>query len=97
MRKKANTTAIGMFVIGATVLIIGAILYVGSSTVFSKTDKYVLYFDESINGLDLGAKVKFKGVPIGRVVGTYIGYNSRDGRTAVPVIIEVDRDKLFAD
>ncbi len=97
MRKKANTTAIGMFVIGATVLIIGAILYVGSSTVFSKTDKYVLYFDESINGLDLGAKVKFKGVPIGRVVETYIGYNSRDGRTAVPVIIEVDREKLFAE
>ncbi len=97
MSKKANTTAIGLFVIGAAVLLVAGVLFVGSSSVFSKTEKYVLYFDESINGLDIGAKVKFKGVPIGRVVETYIGYNEKDGRTAVPVIIEVEKEKLFAE
>lgn len=97
MSKKANTTAIGLFVIGAAALLVAGMLFVGSSTIFSKTEKYVLYFDESINGLDVGAKVKFKGVPIGRVVETYIGYNDKDGRTAVPVIIEVEKEKLFAE
>jgi len=97
MKKKTNTTAIGLFVIGAAILLFAGIIFIGSSTAFSKTEKYVLYFDESINGLDLGAKVKFKGVPIGNVVETYIGYNSKDGRTAVPVIIEIQKEKLFAE
>lgn len=97
MSKKANTTAIGLFVIGAAALLVCGVLYVGSSSAFSKTERYVLYFDESINGLDIGAKVKFKGVPIGRVVETYIGYNEKDGRTAVPVIIEIEKEKLFSE
>ena len=93
-RKKTNTTAIGLFVIGAVALFFAGVIYLGSTT-FSKTERYVLYFDESVNGLVVGAKVKFKGVPIGRVVETFIGFNSEDGRTSVPVIIEIDKKKLF--
>lgn len=93
-RNKTNTTAIGLFVIGAVALFFAGVIYLGSTT-FSKTEHYVLYFDESVNGLVVGAKVKFKGVPIGRVVETFIGFNSEDGRTSVPVIIEIDKKKLF--
>ena len=94
--KKTNTTAIGLFVLGALALFFAAIIYLGSTSL-SKTEKYVLYFDESVNGLVVGAKVKFKGVPIGRVVETFIGFNSEDGRTSVPVIIEIDKEKLFTE
>ena len=94
--KKTNTTAIGLFVLGAATLFFSAIIYLGSTSL-SKTEKYVLYFDESVNGLVVGAKVKFKGVPIGRVVETFIGFNSADGRTSVPVIIEIDKEKLFTE
>ena len=53
MKKKTNTTAIGLFVIGAAILLFAGIIFIGSSTAFSKTEKYVLYFDESINVVEL--------------------------------------------
>lgn len=90
MSKKANSVAIGMFVLGALILAITVIIYFGSFKLFSKNKTFILYFDESVNGLNVGAPVKFKGVPVGRVVKIYIRFNEADESDHIPVIIEID-------
>ena len=67
MSKKANPTIIGVFVIGALILVVAGTLTFGSGKLFSEKRPYVLFFDEPINGLSVGAPVKFRGVTIGAV------------------------------
>lgn len=94
MSKKANPAFIGIFVIGAIVLGVTAIMIFGSGQLFRKTESFVLYFEDSINGLEVGAPVKFKGVRIGQVTKIYIRFNQDDASPHVPIIIEIDVDRL---
>jgi paraquat-inducible protein B len=61
---------------------------------FSKTHKYILYFDGSVLGLTPGAPVKFRGVTIGSVREVLIHHNQRERDRAMPVIIELDQSVL---
>lgn len=94
MSKKANPAAIGIFVVGAIVLAVVAILMFGSGRFFSKTEPFILYCEGSVNGLDVGAPVKFKGVKIGQVSRMYIRHNQIDESISIPVIIEIDTSRL---
>ena len=67
MGSKANPTVIGAFVVGAVVLSVAALLIFSGGKVLTKKAFYVMYFDSSVNGLNIGAPVKFKGVQIGEV------------------------------
>ena len=67
MSKQANTKLIGAFVIGAVVLVISGILLFGSGRLFSHQRKFVLFFEDSVKGLNIGAPVDFRGVNIGTV------------------------------
>lgn len=93
MSKKTNPTLIGAFVLGALAIAVFAIYFFASQTLFVKKEKYVLYFPQSINGLDIGASVKFMGVEIGRVSQILLSFQ---GELAyVPVVIEIPKRKLF--
>ena len=63
----ANTKLIGAFIVGAVALVIIVFLVFGSGKLFTKTYEYVVYFRGSVNGLDLGAPVKLRGVTVGSV------------------------------
>ena len=67
MSRKVNKTAIGVFVVGALILLMVAIVVFGSGNLFKQTNKFVLYFDGSVKGLSIGAPVVFRGVSIGTV------------------------------
>ncbi|TRZ93768.1 MCE family protein [bacterium] len=88
MIKKANKTAIGLFVVGAVVLLVIAILIFGSGELFKKTDKYVLFFDGSVKGLSVGAPVIFKGVKVGSISDISLVYNPETKDVLIPVIID---------
>lgn len=90
MSKKANPTAIGIFVVAAALLSIFALLVFDSSRLFSKKQYIVMYFDESVNGLDIGAPLKFKGVRIGQVSKIYLDFNQKAEHSSIPVIAEID-------
>ncbi len=106
MGRKANPAVIGAFVIGALVLGVVGILVFGSGQLFKDTSKYVCFFSGTVDGLNVGAPVKFKGVEIGSVVdirlrlpeqppGEALTQALAAGRR-IPVIIEVDNDRLKA-
>jgi paraquat-inducible protein B len=65
VNKKISPTMIGAFVVSAVALIVIAILIFGSGRLFRQSRAFVLYFYNSVNGLRVGAPVKFKGGEIG--------------------------------
>jgi paraquat-inducible protein B len=83
---------IGAFTVGAAVLAVGAVLLFGSGRIFSDTQKYVLYFEESLKGLTVGSPVTLAGVQIGSVTDIRVEFDLDELSYRAPVIIEVDRD-----
>ena len=94
MNKKVSPTFIGAFVVGAFALLVIAVIAFGSGQLFRKTKNFVLYFDGTVNGLHVGAPVKFKGVEIGSVKNILLQLNKDMEVNKIPVIIEIDLKKL---
>jgi paraquat-inducible protein B len=94
MNKKISPTLIGAFVVGALALIVIAIIAFGSGRLFKQTREFVLYFENSVNGLRVGAPVKFKGVEIGSVKNIVLQLEKGTQVARIPVIIEIDLEKL---
>jgi paraquat-inducible protein B len=94
MNKKISPTVIGAFVLGAVALMVIAIMVFGSGRLFRQTREFVLYFDTSVNGLRIGAPVKFKGVEIGSVRDIRLQLEKGGEVNRIPVIIEIDLEKL---
>src|SRR5690606_1683563 len=57
-------------------------------------ERFVVYFDESVHGLDLGSPVKFRGVRVGRVVAVKLRYLPEKNSSLVEVQCELTRDVL---
>ena len=91
MGKRARPAVIGAFVLGAMALAVIGITIFGSGKLFRKTSTFVMYFPGSVDGLNVGAPVKFKGVEIGSVTQIRINlgeYRAQDSR--IPVFVEID-------
>jgi phospholipid/cholesterol/gamma-HCH transport system substrate-binding protein len=67
MDDRANHLKIGLFVISATVLAALTIIILGGGRIFEKTTTVETYFEESVQGLDTGSSVNFRGVKIGKI------------------------------
>jgi len=67
MSMKPSYFKIGLFVIVATLLILGAIVVFGSGILTQEKIYFETYFDGSISGLNVGSPVEFRGVRIGQV------------------------------
>ena len=67
MSNKSQSTAIGGFVLGAFVLLVGAILFFAKARFNEPVNHFVMFFDGSLAGLDEGSPVVFKGVKVGSV------------------------------
>jgi len=96
MSKKINTTSIGLFIVTGVALGVTGLLLFSTSKMFSKTRDLIVYFDDSLNGLSVGAPVKFRGVTIGSVKRVMVQFNQATNDYAMPVIIELE-EKLLRD
>jgi len=67
MSKRANPTLIGAFVVGALALAVIGTITLGGMGLFKKELPFVMFFEGSIGGLDVGAPVEIRGVRIGSV------------------------------
>jgi paraquat-inducible protein B len=96
MSTKANPTLIGVFVLGAILIAIGAVFFFGSADLFAKKQTYVSYFTQSVSGLSIGSNVKFKGVDIGKVTRVLLGIG-KDQTVYAKVFYEVDQNVIVKD
>jgi paraquat-inducible protein B len=55
---------------------------------------FVLYFDESVRGLKVGAPVEYLGVKVGYVADVSIEFNPREDRVEVPVLIFLEWGRI---
>jgi paraquat-inducible protein B len=94
MSKKANPTTIGLFVVIALALAVAGLLIFGSGTFFQKSTYYVLYFESSVGGLDVGAPVEFNGVRIGNVSEIKLVYDHQDNTVRIPVYIRLEPQRM---
>ncbi|MES2695852.1 MAG: MlaD family protein [Verrucomicrobiota bacterium] len=94
MKAKVSPAVIGAFVIGAFVLATLALLSFGGFHFFDKPERFVVYVDESVSGLDQGSPVKMRGVRVGRVTSLGIRYDAAKSRSVVAVVCELNRDMV---
>ena len=90
MSKRANPTVIGAFVVGAVVLAVAAILILGRGELFVEKPRFVLYFKESVKGLNIGSPVTFRGVNVGTVTNIQLIMGVSEADIRIPVIIEIN-------
>jgi paraquat-inducible protein B len=93
MNRRISPALIGAFVIGAVALVVIAVISLGSGKFFRKTYEFVLYFQGSVNGLNVGAPVKYKGVEIGSVTDILLQLEEVEV-DRIPVIVELDAGKI---
>ena len=94
MSKQANPTLIGAFVLGAVALIVAALLMFGRGDFFVEKRRFVLFFEGSVNGLDVGAPVKLRGVTIGKVINYKAVYSREQTELWIPVFIEMEEQRV---
>ena len=94
MSKSASKTLIGAFVIGAIALAVIAIIIFGSGRFLTKRPIYVMFFEGSVKGLNVGSPVVFRGVKIGSVKDIELKANTKDLTFYIPVYVEVEPKKI---
>jgi len=97
MSVRANPTSIGLFMIGAIAVIVLGVATLASGAWFGERPTFISFFEESVNGLEPGAKVKFRGVPVGTVSELLIQINRTDKTFLVPVEYEIDLKRLTTE
>ena len=90
MASPTNTWKVGLFVIAASVLAVGALFWLGARRFNRELLGAVTYFEESVQGLNEGAAVEMRGVKIGRVSEITIAPDQR----LVEVRAQLERDVL---
>jgi paraquat-inducible protein B len=97
MSKHASPTLIGAFVAGAIGLIVAGILIIsGGKLLLTDKTSYVLYFQGSVKGLNIGSPVSFRGVNIGTVTDIQLVVGEEEADIQIPVIIEIDNTKFIS-
>jgi ABC-type transporter Mla subunit MlaD len=67
MSNRANYLKIGVFVLAGFSLLAAALIFLGAGNVFRPRIYLETYVDGTVQGIDLGSPVKFRGVQIGRI------------------------------
>ena len=98
MARKSNPRVIGAFVISSIVLAIAGAIAFGGTEFLDQKRRFVLFFTESVAGLNVGSPVNFRGVEIGKVTDVRVEYvpvqKEKESSLLIPVYIEINRDRV---
>jgi len=90
VKNRSNHALVGIFSLGALVLLLGFAVFTGGfSSLRNENERFVMVFHENVYGLHEGGKVTLNGVRIGRVERFFIGDALEKG--PVPVQVEINR------
>ena len=65
-----------------------------TEVIYHRTVKAVMYFNESVRGLNIGAPVLLRGIPIGKVTGINLEIDAKTADIEIPVVVEVEPDRI---
>lgn len=94
MSKQANPALIGSFVVGAMILAIAGVLVFGSGQFFTDQLRYIMYFNDDMKGLNVGAPVTFRGVKVGSVSDIQLEFDATDESVRIAVYMELGEDQV---
>jgi len=80
---------LGLFTLAALVALVVTGLALGLSTMQKESAELHVYFDESVDGLEVGAPVKYRGVDVGTVSAIRIAPDQRH----VEVVVSIERTR----
>jgi paraquat-inducible protein B len=89
MAKQANRKMIGGFVLIAVGILAASIVIFGTGDWFKESLEYVLYFEESVKGLNVGSPVLYRGFPVGKVKRVVIHADMKDLKDYILVYVEI--------
>lgn len=90
MKRKANATMIGSFVMAGAALIAVTIIALAGNTLFTSKEHAVMHFSGSVYGLQVGAPVVFRGVRVGSVESIEVFYDRATDSFSIPVVVGLD-------
>ncbi|MBK9388068.1 MAG: MCE family protein [Planctomycetes bacterium] len=67
MQEQGKKTLIGAFVVGALALGVGGVVAFGGTDLFAEKERFVVYFEGFVDGLEAGSPIMFRGMKIGEV------------------------------
>ena len=85
---------IGLFTLVGLLIAAAALVMLGAGKYFEQTHNIQLYFEKSVNGLQVGSDVRFGGVRIGRVSEISVIIDSIERRKIIPVVVELTAKDL---
>jgi paraquat-inducible protein B len=86
--------AVGGFVLGGLAIVVVAILFFGGGETFTPKTKAVVYFQDSVGGLAVGAPVTFRGVAIGSVSRVALLLDPATLTARIPVYLQLEPDRV---
>lgn len=67
MEKNKRYVRLGVFVLVTMAVLVAILFVLGGRSLFAPTFTFETYFNQSVDGLEVGSPVKFRGVPMGQV------------------------------
>jgi paraquat-inducible protein B len=94
MSHKASPTLIGTFVLVGIGLLVAGVLIFGGRELFQTKQKFVTYFEGSVQGLRVGSNVLFRGVRVGYVTDIQVTTDVGMLNYQIPVTFEILPDTV---
>lgn len=83
-----NNWKLGLFVVLGVITMLAALFWLGARRFQRTAFPAVSYFDESVQGLDVGSPVKFRGVTVGNVADITIGPDHRHVQVTADIYLD---------
>lgn len=93
---KRKSFAIGAFIVGAFLLVFIALLFFSGGQLFSPKERVIMYFDGSVQGLQVGAPIKLKGVVLGEISDIQINFQTDDQPLVTAVTAEIVMKRIIS-
>lgn len=97
MIKQPNMKMIGAFITTSCLILLALLGYSLKSKFTNYDIPVVMYFDESVKGLDVGAPVLFKGVKVGEVTSIKIISDFETMQFRIPVYAKIYNDESLSE
>lgn len=98
MRREANYFTIGLFIVAGFLLLAGALVTFGVGQLFKPKIYIETYVDGTVQGIDVGSPVKFRGVSVGKVTSVgflfteYPNMNDEGISNYVVLVLEIEKE-----